>query len=401
MKCKYFSIFTMLCLLLLSTVSYAEIETITSTVRQPFGGSQSPDDARIAAFAKAKREALEQAGTYLESLTIVKNSVLEKDEIFALTAGVLKAEIVSQKNYATADAFGIVIVAKVDVDTNILEERVSKLLKDRKLLKKYQDAQEREKDLLAKIKSLEEKNRKSQSSFSNEDKAKLKEKFRKTSNQLTATELNEKALALWDNGFYTDVIKAIGYLKDAIRLDPEYGEAYNNIGLAYDRKGEYDRAIEYYQKALKIDIKKLGQEHPDTAIDYNNIGSAYDSKGEYDRAIGHYQKALKIDIKKLGPEHPSVAIRYNNIGSAYDSKGEYDRAIEYYQKALKIGIKKLGPEHPSVAIRYNNIGSAYKSKGEYDRAIGYYQKALKIGIKRLGKNHPHTKIFQRNLNSVK
>ncbi|MCG2830821.1 MAG: tetratricopeptide repeat protein, partial [Desulfobacteraceae bacterium] len=284
MKCKYFSIFIMFWLLLLSTVSYAQIETITSTVRQPFGGSQSPDDARIAAFAKAKREALEQAGTYLESLTIVKNSVLEKDEILALTAGVLKAEIVSQKNYATADAFGIVIVAKVDVDTNILGERVSRLLKDRKLLKKYQDAQEREKDLLSKIKSLEEKNRKLQGSFSNEDKDKLKEEFRKTSHQLTATELNKKALALWDNGFYTDVIKAIGYLKDAIRLDPDYGEAYNNIGAAYRSKGEYDRAIEYYQKALEIGIKKLGPEHPNVAGAYNNIGLAYDNKGEYDRA---------------------------------------------------------------------------------------------------------------------
>ncbi|MBU4343974.1 MAG: tetratricopeptide repeat protein [Desulfobacteraceae bacterium] len=401
MKCKYFYIFTMFCLLLLSTVSYAQIETITSTVRQPFGGSQSPDDARIAAFAKAKREALEQAGIYLESLTIVKNSVLEKDEIFALTAGVLKAEIVSQKNYATADAFGIVIVAKVDVDTSILEERVSKLLKDRTLLKKYQDAQEREKDLLVKIKSLEEKDKKLQGSFSNEDKDRLKEEFRKTSNQLTATELNEKALALWDNGFYTDVIKAIEYLKDAIRLDPDYGEAYNNIGMAYDSKGEYDRAIEYYQKALEIGIKKLGPEHPSVATRYNNIGLAYNSKGEYDRAIEYLQKALKIDIKKLGPEHPNVAVVYNNIGEAYRSKGEYDRAIEYYQKSLKINLKKLGPEHPDTAINYNNIGSAYHYKGEYDRAIGYFQKALKICIKRLGKNHPYTKIVQRNLNSVK
>jgi tetratricopeptide (TPR) repeat protein len=349
----------MLCLLLPSTVSYAQIETITSTVRQPFGRSQSPDDARIAAFAKAKREALEQAGTYLESLTIVKDSVLEKDEILALTAGVLKAEVVSQKNYATEDAFGIVIVAKVDIDTNILEERVNKLLKDRTLLKKYQDAQEREQDLLVKIKSLEEKDRKLQSSFSNEGKAKLKEEFRKTSRQLTATELNEKALALWNHGFYTDVIKAIGYLKDVIRLDPDYGAAYNNIGMAYRSKGEYDRAIEYYQKALKI------------------------------------------DLKKLGPEHPNVAALYNNIGLAYGSKGEYDRAIEYYQKALKIDLKKLGPEHPGTARVYNNIGEAYDSKGEYDRAIEYFQKALKIGIKRLGKNHPHTKIFQQNLNSVK
>jgi hypothetical protein len=49
------------------------------TVRQPFGGSQSPDDARVAATAKAKREALEIAGTYIESLTVVKDHVVEKD----------------------------------------------------------------------------------------------------------------------------------------------------------------------------------------------------------------------------------------------------------------------------------------------------------------------------------
>jgi tetratricopeptide (TPR) repeat protein len=48
------------------------METITRTVWQPFGGSQSPDNARVAATAKAKRDALEQAGTYIESLTVVK-----------------------------------------------------------------------------------------------------------------------------------------------------------------------------------------------------------------------------------------------------------------------------------------------------------------------------------------
>jgi tetratricopeptide (TPR) repeat protein len=46
------------------------METITRTVWQPFGGSQSPDNARVAATAKAKRDALEQAGTYIESLTV-------------------------------------------------------------------------------------------------------------------------------------------------------------------------------------------------------------------------------------------------------------------------------------------------------------------------------------------
>ncbi len=88
------------------------ISYLTRTVRQPFGGSQSPDDARIAAIARAKREALEMAGTYVQALTAVKNSRVEKDVVLALTTGVVRAEIVSQKNYATADAFGIQVTVK-------------------------------------------------------------------------------------------------------------------------------------------------------------------------------------------------------------------------------------------------------------------------------------------------
>jgi hypothetical protein len=97
----------LIALLLLPVSAFGEIQTVTHTVKQSFGGSQSPDDARISAVAKAKREALEMAGTYIESLTVVKNSQVDKDEILALAAGVLKAEVVSQKNYASDDAFGI------------------------------------------------------------------------------------------------------------------------------------------------------------------------------------------------------------------------------------------------------------------------------------------------------
>ena len=102
---------------------------------------------------------------------------------------------------------------------------------------------------------------------------------------LNAIELNEEALALLNHGVYTDVAQAIEYLNRAIRLDSDFSTAYNNLGLAYEQRGNYDRAIEYYQKALKIDLKKLGSEHPEVAIRYNNLGWAYQLRGDYDRAI--------------------------------------------------------------------------------------------------------------------
>ena len=60
---------TFLTILLLIPVSaFGEILTIKQTVKQTFGGGQSADDARIYGIAKAKREALEKAGTTLKAL---------------------------------------------------------------------------------------------------------------------------------------------------------------------------------------------------------------------------------------------------------------------------------------------------------------------------------------------
>ncbi len=39
--------------------------------------------------------------------------------------------------------------------------------------------------------------------------------------------------------------------------------SFNNLGCVYDRKGEYEKAIEYYTKALNIRQKVLGNDHPD------------------------------------------------------------------------------------------------------------------------------------------
>ena len=387
-------IFLFLCLFFLPLTTSAEVKTFSHTIKQPFSGSQSPDDARIAAIEKAKREVLEKAGTYLESLKIVEKGRLKKDHVLALASGVLKTEIVSQKNYHTEEGFGIIIESKVTVDTSVIEERIKKLLKDKDLLSKYEESQQRVAELLAKVEALEEQNRKPLSKEAKED---LKSEFRETSQKLTATELNEKALALWNHGFYTDVDKAIGYLEQAILLDQDFSAAYNNLGLAYDSKGDYDKAIEYYQKSLKIGLKKLGSEHPDVATSYNNLGKAYESKGDYGKAIEYCQKALKIDLKKLGPEHPKVAGDYNSLGLIYKRRGGYGKAIEYYQKALKIDLKKIGPEYPGVAKLYNNLGAVYSRKGDYDKAIEYYQKSLKIDLKKLGPEHPGVAIEYNNL----
>jgi tetratricopeptide (TPR) repeat protein len=343
-----FLVLTFLC-----SPAIGEIITIKQTVKQTFGGAQSPDDARISGIAKAKREALEQAGTYIESLTVVQNSKVEKDEILALTAGVLKAEVISQKNYASDDAFGIEIVVNVIVDTSVLEERVKKQLQDRTHLAQLKDTQKREKELLQKVAQLEEENRKLTAEKQNTQQ--LKEQFQQASQGLTAVDWFYKAGALWAEGKYTDPKKVLEYLNNAIKLQPDLAEAYNNRGNAYSDLGQYQNAIEDYNKAIRL--------QPDYAKAYSNRGLAYADLGQYQSAIKDYDEAIRLQ--------PDLAEAYNNRGIVYYDLGQYKRAIEDYSKAIRL--------QPDYAKAYYNRGLAYsKHLDEYQLAIEDYNKAIRL-----------------------
>jgi len=105
-------------LLLSASFAYAEMKTFVHTIRQPFGGSQSADDARVSGVARAKQELLEEAGTYIESVTELKNTKMTRHEVVAVASGIVKTEILSQKNYIDGDAFGMELTVKCIIDTS-------------------------------------------------------------------------------------------------------------------------------------------------------------------------------------------------------------------------------------------------------------------------------------------
>ncbi len=356
-------------------------------MRQPFGGSQSPDDARIAGIARAKREALEQFGTYIESTTVVKNAHVDSDEILALTAGVTKAEVIKQKNYADGDAFGIEITVTVELDTAVLEKSLKRLIGDRNHLKDLKAAREREKKLLARISELEKENQ--QKGKTKEQSAKLKDGFQAASQGLTAVEWFDKAVALWDGNNYSDLRKVIEYLTQAIRLAPNISaSAYSNRGLAYSHLKQFDRAIADYDRAIRLD--------PKDATAYSNRGVAYSDLRQFKRAIADFDQAIHLE--------PNYANAYVNRGNAYadlnqpalaianydqairldqdNAKAYYNRGSAYYDlKEFAQTIADYGQSirlDPSNAASYYNRGLAHFDLKQFDRAIADYDRAIRL-----------------------
>jgi tetratricopeptide (TPR) repeat protein len=340
-------------------MSWAEIVTYTHTVRQPFNGSQSPDDARTAAIAKAKREVLEKAGTYLDTVKIVRDRQLVQNQITALSAAVLQAEIISQKNYAQGETFGIEIEAKVSVDTATLEARINNFLKDQSALARAERLELREKELLAKVKDLQEKSVpldqvKKNNGKTEQQRGKLASEFAEVSKKLTAVEANRKALALWDRVKFTNPEKALAYLSEAIRKDDHFAEAFNNRGIAYADLGQWQQSIKDYDRAIKLE--------PRFSDALNNRGEAYAHLGEMQKAIQDFDQAIKLN--------PSSAAFYFNRGTGYANLGQFQPACRDLDKAIELDPK-------DVSVRTSRGIVLFKSE-LYRKAINDFDQVLDI-----------------------
>ena len=208
-----------------------------------------------------------------------------------------------------------------------------------------------------------------------------------------------------DRGEYSKALeyyeKSLEIMKKTLRANhPSLATSYNNIGMVYKSMGEYSKTLEYYEKSLKIMKKTLSANHPLLAASYYNIGCVYKNMGEYSKALEYHGKDLEI-MKKTFPEnHPSLAISYNNIGCVYKSMGKYSKALESYEKSLELRKNTLPENHPDLATSYNNIGMVYNSMGEYSKALEYYEKSLEIEKKTLPTNHPLLATSYNNIGSV-
>ena len=171
------------------------------------------------------------------------------------------------------------------------------------------------------------------------------------------TMLSQAELALQQGIFLMtlrQIDRAIEVYSRAIKLNPNYADAYYGRGYAYESKDNFDRAIENYTKA--IDLKS------DFDIFYINRGVAYGKKGDYDRAVEDFTKAIQLK--------PDDAEAYYNRGTVYGMKSNHNLAIKDFTKAIKL--------KPDYAIAYDNRGNAYLHKSDYDRAIIDFTKAIDL-----------------------
>ncbi|XP_015779223.1 PREDICTED: tetratricopeptide repeat protein 28-like [Acropora digitifera] len=138
--------------------------------------------------------------------------------------------------------------------------------------------------------------------------------------------------------------------------------------------GEYQKAIEYCEKLLKIAIE-IGDRNGERTA-YGNLGTAYGNLGvvylslaDYQKAIDYLEKHFKIAIET--GDRGGEGTAYGNLGTAYQLLGDYEKAIEYYEKHLKIAIEISDREAEVCA--YYNIGVVYVRLKQFENAVANFE----------------------------
>jgi serine/threonine protein kinase/tetratricopeptide (TPR) repeat protein len=221
---------------------------------------------------------------------------------------------------------------------------------------------------------------------------------------------------------------ATAVLGEALKLDPNYGAARAELGMAYWWK--------YYSTKDKRAVA-LAKEACAKAIESGNAGAAghicvgwvANGTGQHELAVGEFQKAVQLDptnaqaytglasaekqLNKLDEAEktyqrviqlrPQYAGAYLDLGGFYLQQQQVEKAIDMFSRAVAVapdsyrGYSNLGaaycyqakfaeaiqPLRQSIAIRptsdaYTNLGTAYLRLRRYPDAIGAYQQAVKV-----------------------
>lgn len=138
---------------------------------------------------------------------------------------------------------------------------------------------------------------------------------------------------------------AIAQYNEALRIHPDYADAFGQRGLAWYRKGDRQRAAADYQEAIK---RKVGSWRV-----YNNLGVIYGEQAMYPEALEQFQYALKVDSRYPLP--------YKNIGATYLLMGDVENALKY----LNEGLKYITETDTDVLIEiYSYLAECYNRKGD-------------------------------------
>jgi thioredoxin-like negative regulator of GroEL len=138
-------------------------------------------------------------------------------------------------------------------------------------------------------------------------------------------------------------VTAMAFVREALRLNPRYAEAYFNLGVCLMNQGQFDEAAIQFAQAVAI--------RPDHAEAHINLGSILAGQGKMEEAVKHYLESIKA--------HPENALAHKNLGVVLFGQGKIKEALKHVAEALW-----LDPFDPEADSIFEKVLRTYADRGD-------------------------------------
>jgi tetratricopeptide (TPR) repeat protein len=207
-----------------------------------------------------------------------------------------------------------------------------------------------------------------------------------------AETLNSLGMLSCRAGMY---LEAIDYYDRALGIQMKLG--CNDIQLAMARVlagsvqyslGHFNKSLKLFQDALDT-LRRVGLEQETVAATLFHIGAVHAALCNYDKAMSNLRDAFEIQSKLLGIEHPATFRTRREIGNLYAIyESEVDAAFDEYNDIMEAQKRIHGDKHPYVAETLHSIGCAKARKGDFSGALLTLEDCYNMRLKFLGMDHP-------------
>jgi tetratricopeptide (TPR) repeat protein len=160
-----------------------------------------------------------------------------------------------------------------------------------------------------------------------------------------------------------DIYKSLGSSAKAaecwekcLEINPNYADAYHNLGRIAFQKAKYEKAVELWRKAVGI--------NPELPGIYNSLGSALMCLGKTREAVKAFQKDIEISGQSIHSQFM--------LGEQYQLLEEYENAKKCYETVIKI--------KPDYTSAYHGLATVCERLGENDKSRDFMEKFKKLKL---------------------
>src|SRR5688572_23302602 len=140
------------------------------------------------------------------------------------------------------------------------------------------------------------------------------------------------------------------------------------VALWRGGRASHQDAVAFADHAISIKERLLGRDDPALATSLDNAGVLHFVRGDYERALPLYERALAISAAAAAkdPRHRAdLGKVHSHLGPLFQELGQYSTARHHYEQALDVFLRSAAPDETHIAMSRNNLATLMTRIGDY------------------------------------